>query len=616
MCCLILVTIEQKNNTKNKEDVKTSENSDTCESRSQQKRKTIRCEPYYSHMYDEYLLKFRKSRDSESVAGCSNHVFTFSIKDLCCVELPVFVRKFFRNLNTAHTYTGYSKFKESMVEMIPLEETFKIAVETETKDSNDQTDVSDKDMDISDILNDPCCPNGCLNECKKFKDKNKLRPFAKSSFNFKNATVDKSFKDLYLHYYNRDIVDNIFERYCVNDQRFAVKPKIALSVLQKGFVCCEFCEKNFSCEDIRKNDEKILKVLNKNIQSNKKFPMEIDWKVSFDRFWYDDDLNFPVMRNKFESFIGIHRTMGYLLRYLKKNNPNLDSDFSDYFNSFVENKKIEETVNEMANIMKTIDTEDNETSNNQITPVIAEMKEKPVFDPERDTFETFCVETVAEFGVYNNEVFNACYDNLRLIYDRARKYSKLTSSFCDENKIGIFALENNKPKQILGNLFKDVSTPTHLMEMSTGNLIDCISKMKENDKYILSEDFVLCLSDKFHISCTRFDFSKMKLRKVNSINGAPGCGKTTYILREHLAKKDALFNTLVLSSTLEGRKEIRERAIDMLKGSKSFHSDKEIIDYSEKYYKTIQSVVVNGYKNEVKYLWVDEALMNHPADLL
>ncbi|CAH2225120.1 jg1460 [Pararge aegeria aegeria] len=101
------------------------------------------------------------------------------------------------------------------------------------------------------------------------------------------------------------------------------------------------------------------------------------------------------------------------------------------------------------------------------------------------------------------------------------------------------------------------------------------------------------------VSALSSDRSSFKLPKIDMIVGVPGCGKTTFILKEHKQ------GDLVLTSSAEGAADIRER-LTKLKGGDSK-------DYKENY-RTIDSYMLNSDK-EYNVVWIDEALMKHPGEL-
>lgn len=91
--------------------------------------------------------------------------------------------------------------------------------------------------------------------------------------------------------------------------------------------------------------------------------------------------------------------------------------------------------------------------------------------------------------------------------------------------------------------------------------------------------------------------------KVNFINGVPGCGKTTRIIRDYVNDQ----KTVIASATREGAVDIRKRI------AKKFGLEPNDKNLS-KYIRTVDSLIINPNVQCVN-LMVDEALMKHPGEI-
>lgn len=123
-----------------------------------------------------------------------------------------------------------------------------------------------------------------------------------------------------------------------------------------------------------------------------------------------------------------------------------------------------------------------------------------------------------------------------------------------------------------------------------------------SDRLLLCGNFTILMQEPNLIQATlesQLMYDKFDLPKIDMIVGVPGCGKTTFILREHKQ------GDLVLTSSSEGATDIRERLSKVL--------SKPVNELRENY-RTIDSYLPNSRK-EYNEVWIDEALMKHPGEL-
>nr|WPV62267.1 MAG: RNA-dependent RNA polymerase [Wufeng shrew martellivirus 1] len=105
----------------------------------------------------------------------------------------------------------------------------------------------------------------------------------------------------------------------------------------------------------------------------------------------------------------------------------------------------------------------------------------------------------------------------------------------------------------------------------------------------------------------KIDVTKTKMPKITWVNGVPGCGKTKYVIENHVKSTPDVCGDLVLTITREGVNDVRKRVGES--GSVPSH-------VLRRDYRTVASVLVNGIK-DVSYrrVFVDEALMVHAGQL-
>ncbi|XP_045504439.1 uncharacterized protein LOC123701072 [Colias croceus] len=88
---------------------------------------------------------------------------------------------------------------------------------------------------------------------------------------------------------------------------------------------------------------------------------------------------------------------------------------------------------------------------------------------------------------------------------------------------------------------------------------------------------------------------------IKWINGVPGCGKTTYLVK-HFDET----NDVIATTTVEAAKDLREKLAHRIKGEEKIRV------------RTIASILTNGFRGSFscKRLTVDEALMNHFGSII
>lgn len=102
-----------------------------------------------------------------------------------------------------------------------------------------------------------------------------------------------------------------------------------------------------------------------------------------------------------------------------------------------------------------------------------------------------------------------------------------------------------------------------------------------------------------NISRLGFSINNITIPEITSIQGVPGCGKSTWIYKNHQIGTD-----LVLSATREGISSIKDKVMDHCE------SNNIVFNSIKNNYKTIASYLVNGSK-KYNIVMVDEYLMVH-----
>nr|QVG74719.1 RNA-dependent RNA polymerase [ssRNA positive-strand virus sp.] len=122
----------------------------------------------------------------------------------------------------------------------------------------------------------------------------------------------------------------------------------------------------------------------------------------------------------------------------------------------------------------------------------------------------------------------------------------------------------------------------------------------------LSKDTRLMLADKLYKRASSLKIDKLKVNKKLIIhNGAPGVGKTEFILNNHNTDIDMPINHIVLTNTRESAMDIRERAKKKYKFTDNVLKEK---------YRTGDSYLLNHFGEHSEVLWIDEGFMKHPGE--
>lgn len=126
-------------------------------------------------------------------------------------------------------------------------------------------------------------------------------------------------------------------------------------------------------------------------------------------------------------------------------------------------------------------------------------------------------------------------------------------------------------------------------------------------RYVLVTKFTeIMLNEDISRNIDKIDIARVKLPKINWVNGVPGCGKTKYVIENHIPSTLASVGDLVLTTTKEGVSDIRKRV------AKLRDTPNKILTRD---YRTVASVLVNGCEVRYNRVFVDEALMIHAGAL-
>jgi hypothetical protein len=124
-------------------------------------------------------------------------------------------------------------------------------------------------------------------------------------------------------------------------------------------------------------------------------------------------------------------------------------------------------------------------------------------------------------------------------------------------------------------------------------------KFETNEKYILvSNETKLMLDAELTAGLSNINISKCVLPDIKLIDGIPGCGKSTFILENHIPHRD-----LVLTQTRAALEDIRLRAREKYEDIN--------INRLKTDYRTVSSYIINGSDKKYERVFIDEALLMH-----
>nr|DAZ87875.1 TPA_asm: hypothetical protein [Fasciogiga virus] len=132
-----------------------------------------------------------------------------------------------------------------------------------------------------------------------------------------------------------------------------------------------------------------------------------------------------------------------------------------------------------------------------------------------------------------------------------------------------------------------------------GKKIDLIQKFHESSTVLVSNALKLLVDADIRRYLLDHPVQIHRTFDVDFIQAAPGCGKT----RELVERFDGSHDTLILTSTTEGRDDVRAKL------------ERRHGDVPEEVVRTIHSVLANGTPQKRK-LMIDEALMQHPGMII
>jgi hypothetical protein len=229
-------------------------------------------------------------------------------------------------------------------------------------------------------------------------------------------------------------------------------------------------------------------------------------------------------------------------------------------------------------------------------------------------------------NTYKN-MMNGCMSNLNLpaVRDKLVKKSKSKQIGILDNKHSLWL---NKPPFDLewSYAFDGEKFVERIVEEDDGEDEDVNEKERgpsecpdrapkfasDKEFLLVSKDMALMLEPRIYKSISGIDWRTFRMPDVGLVQGVPGCGKTTYILRNHIPSKTKEIQTgkkkrtvitelgdLVLTATREAAADMRYRAEQM----GCFVTNAQ--------YSTIDSYLINRAGKEFKRVWIDEALMQH-----
>nr|QVG74708.1 RNA-dependent RNA polymerase [ssRNA positive-strand virus sp.] len=216
-----------------------------------------------------------------------------------------------------------------------------------------------------------------------------------------------------------------------------------------------------------------------------------------------------------------------------------------------------------------------------------------------------CINEILEIWRYTTKSVKNQLDILIKEYNSNRGKSKDTS-------FGIIDVQNCKwvlKPVVLSDKYDKAYYNNEFIDFidycSKGKLSNNIRKLGKGYVYI-SKDTKLMLSDKLYERASKLKYDmKAVNRKLIIHNGAPGVGKTEFILNNHSVDLDKPINHIVLTNTRESAIDIRDRAKSKFKLSDNILKEK---------YRTGDSYLLNHYGGSSEVLWIDEGFMKHPGE--
>lgn len=199
----------------------------------------------------------------------------------------------------------------------------------------------------------------------------------------------------------------------------------------------------------------------------------------------------------------------------------------------------------------------------------------------RKILQTFQRNTEGLLRVLLEEAEAAVYDNARAQIIKGEMTGSYMAAYSAKN--GFVALDEEETERVGKLKFK---TPNDDPIVVTAKC----TKIMLDDKILEMAQSILGISDN---TASQESWTVPNIRWVN---GVPGCGKTTWVVKHFDAEKD-----VVATTTTEAAKDLREKLAHRLG------------DRVKTKVRTMASILVNGFKKEEKCyrLTVDEALMNH-----
>lgn len=181
------------------------------------------------------------------------------------------------------------------------------------------------------------------------------------------------------------------------------------------------------------------------------------------------------------------------------------------------------------------------------------------------------------------------------------KYEKLLHELLEEAEAAIY--DNNKHQVLRGEM-----TGTYMTAYSaTGGFVPhnenksmALGKITFDTPInapivVVAKCTKIMLDDKIlKIAQTLKSLKFWPVPKIKWVNGVPGCGKTTWVVRNFDVEND-----VAVTTTIEAAKDLRERLV------------RRLGDRVKNRVRTLASILANGCKEKYYRVTVDEALMNH-----
>lgn len=193
--------------------------------------------------------------------------------------------------------------------------------------------------------------------------------------------------------------------------------------------------------------------------------------------------------------------------------------------------------------------------------------------------------------------------------ENAKIYKGILKNICEDVSNRTIGAVKKKDMNIFDNVMKKFLFKTDTLYRmgysleEGGKYVEFVekeNKFKTTEKYILvTRDTELMLDGELISKINKIHINKPRFPQISWIEGVPGCGKSTYIIRKHSPGKD-----LVLTQTRASIKDIRDSV-------SAKYASQNIPIQLRMDYRTVASYIINNPGKKYEKVYIDEGLMMH-----